>query len=74
VVLTANRSVWGQDIGKSNPGKVISVNRELGKCLVWISENTEVSGVGRTPLNAKTQDKIAGTNFWSLNIKIWILL
>ena len=48
MVLTANRSVWGQDIGKSNPGKVISVNRELGKCLVWISENTEVSGVGRS--------------------------
>lgn len=23
-------------------------------------------------LNAKTEDKLAGNNFWSLNIRIWI--
>lgn len=72
MVLTGNRSVWAQDNEKNNPGRVMSVNRELGKCSIWIPESTEGSGMSRIygTLNAKTDDKIAGTNFWSLNIKI----
>lgn len=36
----------GQDNeNNNNPGRVISMNRELGKCLLWILESNEVSSV-----------------------------
>lgn len=43
--LTGNRCV-GRIMKKSNnSGRVILMNRELGKCLLWILESKEVSNV-----------------------------
>lgn len=46
VALTGNRGECGQDDeNNNNPGRVIYMNRELGKRLIRILESSEVSSM-----------------------------